>query len=185
MTKDSLYVLIGKCYLFKMADGKLLGYDSAGWYNTAQDSYLHHMGKFKFCKDEKCTAGESVNPGDALRILDTYGIANGGTNANQWMNNNKNGAHIGKTADYKTAGVFTISKWTCGKYCLGGFEDGVGPTCPSDSPSLTFYTLDKQSCLPAELIEVPCDIHDNKNNCLWEKEPGSCSPGDSAHCKCN
>ena len=168
-----------------MEDGKLLGFDSAGWYNTALDSVSHQMGKFRLCKDEKCTTGGNVNPGDAVRILDAYGVANSGNHANQWLNNNKNGAHIGKTVDYTNAGVFTISKWTRGKYCLGGFYDGVGPTCPSESPSLTFYTMDKQSCLPVELVEVPCDIHDNRNNCIWEKGAAGCSEPlpDSAYYK--
>ncbi|KAK4187739.1 hypothetical protein QBC35DRAFT_384308 [Podospora australis] len=124
-----------------------------------------------------CTDSSSVNPGDGIRIMDLYGEANSGKNPNQWLNNAKNGGHIGRTDKYPDAGVFTISKWTEGMYCISGLESGVGPTCPSDAPALTFNTLDKESCMPAELVPVPCNIRDPANNCLWSGTNKPCPPG--------
>ncbi|VBB80501.1 Putative protein of unknown function [Podospora comata] len=108
-----------------------------------------------------------INPGDPIRILDLHGEPNSGKDPNQWLNNAQNGGHIARTPKFEDAGVFTISKWTEGKYCISGLETGVGPTCPSDSPALTFNTLDTESCLPLELVTVPCNIRDPNNNCLW------------------
>ncbi|KJK86476.1 hypothetical protein H633G_09667, partial [Metarhizium anisopliae BRIP 53284] len=179
----------GKCYLFKMENGQYLGYDSRPGvkaYTAGQDSATHHMGKFRFCKDQNCTRGCAVNPGEGFAILDIHGASNTGAEANNFLDAKPNGGHIGKTPDYSAAGRFTITKWTCGKYCLGGAgNQGVGPTCPSLEPALTFNTLDAQSCLPLTLVEVPCDVRDRKNNCRWDKTPGSCGPGDSSHCHCN
>jgi hypothetical protein len=33
------------------------------------------------------------------------------TDANQWVDNKQNGAHIGKTPDYEKAGNFSFTKW--------------------------------------------------------------------------
>ncbi|KAK4243213.1 hypothetical protein C7999DRAFT_44926 [Corynascus novoguineensis] len=142
-----------KCYLFKMENGQHL---RAHW-------------QFKFCKDQACVrdVGNDINSGGRIRLMDLHGEANSGKNPNQWLNNAQNGGHIGRTDKYENAGVFTISKWTKGKCCLSGLETGVGPTCPSEDPSLTFNTLDTESCLPLELIPVPCGIRDPLSNCLW------------------
>jgi len=160
----------GSCYLFKMANGEYLGYNNKGWYSASRPSSAFQPGKFKFCKNEWCTEGSPVNPGDGVRVQDLHGEANSGKDSNHWLNGAQNGGHIGKTPDYRSAGVFSITKWTTGKYCLGGFNSGAGPTCPSDDPAVTFNTFDKQSCVPAELVPVPCDIRDVDNNCLWTGE---------------
>lgn len=168
-----------------MENGLYLGFDSkANYYTAGKDSATHHMGKFRFCKDQNCTTGCGVNPGETFAILDIHGASNTGAGANNFLDRKNNGDHISKTPNFNQAGRFTITKWTCGKYCLGGYDWGLGPTCPSLEPALTFNTLDKQSCLPLELVEVPCDINDPKNNCRWQKTPGSCGPGDAQHCNC-
>ncbi|KAL2126571.1 hypothetical protein VTI74DRAFT_661 [Chaetomium olivicolor] len=169
-------VQYGKCYLFKMENGEYLGFNK-GWYAASKPSRDVQVGKFKFCKDEECIQGGDVNPGDPIRILDLHGEANSGKSPNQWLNNAQNGGHIGRTPNYPDAGVFTISKWTWSKYCISGLETGVGPTCPSDDPALTFNTLDTESCMPVELVEVPCNIRDPNNNCLWSGSNKPCPPG--------
>lgn len=180
----------GKCYTFRMENGELLGYDNNGYYTAAADSSSHVFGKFKLCKTERCDGASAaddgttaaINPGDAFRILDVHGQANSGGRANEYLDNVVNGWHIGKTALWDDAGEFAITKWTCGRYCLSGHEYGLGPTCPSMAPALTFNTLDREACRPLEVVEVPCEVRDPRNNCLWGK--GGCGPGD-AHCKCN
>ncbi|KAK4450467.1 hypothetical protein QBC34DRAFT_349222 [Podospora aff. communis PSN243] len=170
-------VTAGKCYLFKMDNGEYLGYHNRGWYSASKPSNSFQPGKFKLCKEESCPNGAPVNPGDAIRIQDLHGQANSGRDPNHWLNGAANGGHIAKTPDYSTAGVFTITKWTPGKYCLGGFNSGVGPTCPSDDPAVTFNSLDQQSCVPLELVPVPCDIRDVNNNCLWTGGQKPCPVG--------
>lgn len=151
-----------------MDNGEYLGFNKQ-WYAASKPSRDHQMGKFKLCKTKACLDSESseINPGDPIRILDLHGEPNSGKDPNQWLNNAQNGGHIARTPKFEDAGVFTISKWTEGKYCISGLETGVGPTCPSDSPALTFNTLDTESCLPLELVTVPCNIRDPNNNCLW------------------
>jgi hypothetical protein len=34
--------------------------------------------------------------------------------------------------------------------------------------------LDKQSCVPITVTEVPCDIHNVKNNCIWKNSNDPC-----------
>jgi hypothetical protein len=50
----------------------------------------------------------------------------------------------------------------------------IGPTCPSDLPAATFTTFDKQSCIPIDVLEVPCDIHNTANNCIWRNGADQC-----------
>ena len=162
-----------------MENGEYLGLMTDGvnvpYYAASKPSRNFNVGKFKFCRDEACTAGAAaVDPGQGVRIRDLRGKANGGEGANQWLDAKANGGHIGKTPAYADAGVFTISKWTCGTYCLGGLDQGVGPTCPSMEPSLTFNSADPQSCMPLELVEVPCDLRDPANNCIWDSDVKSC-----------
>lgn len=152
-----------------MENGEFLGFHNAGWYTASRDSRDHNTGKFKFCKDEECTAGLPVNPGDKVHLKDLHGRANSGTDANQWLNGAVNGGHIGKTPNFSSAGAFTVTKWYSCRYCLSGFDQGLGPTCPSNDPAMTFLTRDTQSCQSAELLEVPCDIRAPENNCLWKK----------------
>jgi len=40
----------------------------------------------------------------------------------------------------------------------------------------TFTSLDDQSCVPLTILEVPCDIRDVANNCIWEKKKNQCGP---------
>ncbi|OTA70605.1 hypothetical protein K449DRAFT_393597 [Hypoxylon sp. EC38] len=179
--------MIGTCYLFKMENGHTFGYDSGQLYYSAADhSNQHRFGKFKFCKNERCAAGSSVDPNDAIRIKDIQGTItqSSETQGNRWLNKASDGNHVGRTTRYEDAGLFTITKWSCGKYCLGGYEDGISYACPSETPSITF-TTDRQACTPVEIIEVPCDIHALENNCMWEKTPGACGPGNSDSCQCS
>jgi hypothetical protein len=131
-------------------------------------------GKFQLCVDEKCTPGKAVNPADKTYIKDIYGDTGTGANRGQWLNNAQNGVHIGRTKDFTTADQFALTKWPCGKYCLGGFQWGVGPACPAVTPAMTFYTQDPQMCVPYNLMEVPCDNKANGNNCVW-KSGDQCS----------
>jgi hypothetical protein len=132
-------------------------------------------GKFQLCADEKCAPGISINPSDKTYIKDIYGNLATGANAGQWLNNNQNGGHIARTTNFAVAGQFALSKWPCGKYCLSGFQWGVGPACPAEIPALTFYTKDPQMCVPFDLMEVPCDIKANKNNCIWKNGNQCCN----------
>ncbi|KAI0387113.1 hypothetical protein F5Y04DRAFT_243033 [Hypomontagnella monticulosa] len=179
-------IITGKCYVFKMENGRTFGYDTGqSYYSAADHSNQHRLGKFKLCKNEGCTVGSSVDPDDAIHIKDTQGtlLRSSETQSDQWLNKASDGNHIGRTPRYNEAGAFTITKWSCGKYCLGGSEHGVSYACPSDTPSITF-TVDKQACTPLEIIEVPCDIRAVDNNCMWEKTAGSCGPGGSNSCHC-
>ena len=97
-----------------------------------------------------------------------HGFPSSGANPGQWLNNAKNGDHIGKTPDYNQAGDFTLTKWPCGRYCLGGVDLGVTPTCPNNIVGSTFTTADLKSCITIKLQEVPCNPHSKENNCIWE-----------------
>lgn len=90
------------------------------------------------------------------------------TDANQWVDNKQNGAHIGKTPDYEKAGNFSFTKWPCGKYCLAGFNQGLSQACPDVSPGISFDNKATDSCIELELLEVPCDTRADKNNCIWK-----------------
>ncbi|RJE26902.1 Cysteine-rich secreted protein [Aspergillus sclerotialis] len=169
----------GKCYTFLASNGHYLGMYKDKWYQAAGDDVDQRYGKFQLCKDEKCKPGQPVNPSDAVYIRDIYGHKPDGKNARQWLNHKSHGHHIGSTSDFEEAGEFSLSKWPCGKYCLSGFEDGVGPTCPNSHPSITFWSKDPQMCVPFELTEVPCDIKSDKNNCIWTNGDQCC---DKVHC---
>ncbi len=73
-----------------------------------------------------------------------------------------------------------MTKWPCGKYCLGGLNACIGPTCPSDVTVMTFTTADKDSCVVVDLMEVPCDIHAKENNCIWKNGDECCNKVDCA-----
>ena len=166
--------MAGKCYVFGLENGHNLGYDNRGWYAAAKDGRNNQLGKFKLCRTEACNSGDSINPNAPFRIKDIHGVPNVGENVNLWLNNARDCGHIGKTAEYGKAGIFSITKWTKGKYCLGGFESGVSPTCGGDDSAARFNTLDPQSCIPVEVTEVPCDIHSLDNNCIWTDGSGRC-----------
>ncbi|KAL4898254.1 hypothetical protein BDV59DRAFT_197188 [Aspergillus ambiguus] len=159
----------GKCYLFIGANGKTLGSGADGIYYARTDDMNFHYGKFQLCGDQNCTAGLAVNPGDLTYIRDLTGDPKTGANGGQWLNNVKDGVHIGKTKVFDNAGRFALTPWPCGKYCLGGVEQGVGPACPADTPALTFFSQDPQMCVPFELTEVPCDVKAAVNSCIWGK----------------
>lgn len=157
----------------------MIGYDAIhNYYGPAPEDRNHRAGKFKLCEDRACTPGIPIDPTDGFRILDTHGNPNTGANPNQWLNNASNGGHITKTPDYAQAGVFTLTKWPCGKYCLGGLYAGVGPTCPADVVGMTFTTPDKDSCVVVDLTEVPCDVHAKANNCIWKNGDQCCDKVD-------
>ncbi|KAL9098338.1 MAG: hypothetical protein Q9163_005989, partial [Psora crenata] len=167
-----------KCYTFKFENGHLLGWNSNNYYGPGPESRNQRSGLFQLCKDEACAPGIPVDPADGIRIKDLHGLPNTGANAGQWLNNARDGAHITKTPNYSEAGVFTLTKWPCGKYCLGGLDSGVGPTCPADVVGSTFTTLDKQSCVQMELMEAPCDKNAKENNCIWKNGDQCCNKVD-------
>jgi len=139
---------------------------------------VQRYGKFEICLDEECTPGQSVNPSDKVFIKDLYGDVATGANKGQWLNNAQNGAHIGRTTVFANAGQFALSKWPCGKYCLGGFQWGVGPACPAEIPAMTFYSKDPQMCVAFDLTEVPCDNKEDANNCIWANGDQCCNKVD-------
>lgn len=158
-----------------MDNGNLLGYQrNVNYYTSGEDSRNRMPGKFKFCKTEECDGSSLIDPGDGFRIQDLHGDANTGRRAEQWLDDRKNGNHIRKTSDFDDAGVFSLTKWSCGKYCLSGFEYGLSPTCPTDRTSITFLEKDDQACRPVEVEEVPCDIRAKSNNCFWDGGAGTC-----------
>lgn len=164
----------GKCYTFRASNGELLGRNSDKKYYAAPNSMDQRWGKFKFCKDEECNGGLPINPSDEFYIKDLHGDVKTGKNPGQWLDEQVDGGHISYTDDFEKAGEFSITKWPCGKYCLGGFKHGLGPACPGDHPAITFYTQDPQMCVPFELTEVPCDVKDDKNNCVWANGEDQC-----------
>ncbi|PHH90577.1 hypothetical protein CDD83_3264 [Cordyceps sp. RAO-2017] len=163
----------GKCYMFKGETGRRLAFKNKQ-YSEAQPNKEVMPGKFQLCLDEKCTPKQPVKPSNEVYIKDIHGSPPEALDAGQWLNNAAGGAHIGKTADFTKAGKFSFTKWPCGKYCLGGFERGLGPACPAADPSMTFYTAATEACVEFELIEVPCKIRDDANSCLWRSGPDPC-----------
>ncbi|KAI8946171.1 cystein rich protein [Xylaria longipes] len=175
----------GKCYVFKADNGNRLGLSGDNVYYADQESMTHRYGKFQFCLDEKCTPGKAINPSTEVYIRDTYGDLATGANKNQWLNHAINGGHIGRTPTFSMAGHFSISKWPCGKYCLGGFTEGVGPACPAPTPAMTFYTQDPQMCVEFEFTEVPCDLKSDANNCIWKGGDQCCNKVDCSKANCS
>ncbi|KAI1364157.1 cystein rich protein [Xylaria arbuscula] len=174
----------GKCYVFKADNGNRLGLATSNVYFAAPESMTQRYGKFQLCLDEACTPGKPVNPSTNLYIRDTYGDLATGANKNQWLSHAINGVHIGRTPAFSNAGHFSISKWPCGKYCLGGFTEGVGPACPAVTPALTFYTQDPQMCVEYEFMEVPCDLKSDANNCIWKSGDQCCNKIDCSKSDC-
>ncbi|KAI1175607.1 hypothetical protein F4777DRAFT_578915 [Nemania sp. FL0916] len=174
----------GKCYVFKADNGNRLGLAADNVYYAAPESMTQRYGKFQLCVDEKCTPGQPINPDDEVYIRDTYGDLATGANKNQWLIHAINGGHIGRTPLFPFAGHFSISKWPCGKYCLGGFSEGIGPACPMQMPALTFYSQDPQMCVEFEFTEVPCDLKSKENNCIWKSGDQCCNKVDCTkpHC---
>lgn len=170
----SLTTFLGKCYTFTAPNGNTLGSGADGIYYAKPDDMNFHYGKFQLCLDEKCEGNLPINPQDGVYIRDLYGDVKTGANKGQWLNNAKDGAHIGKTKDFAAAGKFSLSKWPCGKYCLGGVEWGVGPACPSLTPAITFFSQDPQMCTAFDLTEIPCDIKAPANNCIWKSGKNQC-----------
>ncbi|KAI1166441.1 cystein rich protein [Nemania serpens] len=163
----------GKCYIFKGDNGFRLGLAALdGVYYAAPDSLTQRYGKFQLCLDEECTPGQPINPSDEVFIRDSRGDFITNANKNQWLIHAVDGGHIGRIPLFSMAGHFSVTKWICGKYCLGGFTEGIGPACPAITPALTFYTLDPEKCVEFEIIEVPCDSRSDANNCLWKS--GQC-----------
>ncbi|KAE8352089.1 hypothetical protein BDV28DRAFT_8258 [Aspergillus coremiiformis] len=164
----------GKCYTFTALNGNALGAGEDGIYYARPNDMNFHYGKFQLCLDEKCEGGNPINPQDGVYIRDLYGDVKTGANKGQWLDNSKDGAHIRKTKDFTSAGKFSLSKWPCGRYCLGGAEWGVGPACPSQTPAITFFSQDPQMCTVFDLTEIPCDIKSPANNCIWKSGKNQC-----------
>ncbi|KAI1437653.1 cystein rich protein [Xylaria sp. CBS 124048] len=168
----------GKCYIFTGENGNKLGLRGDGVYYSAPDAMNQRYGKFQLCADEKCTTVGPVDPSSEIYIRDTYGDLATGANKGRFLNNAANGVHIGRAPTFATAGKFSLTKWPCGKYCLGGADRGIGPACPADIPAMTFYPQDPQMCVAFELTEVPCDIKADTNNCIWNNGEQCCNKVD-------
>lgn len=125
------------------------------------------LGKFQFCIDEKCTAGRPINPGHDLYIRDLHGSLANASDAGQWLNKAAEGAYISRDPSFANAGKFSTAKWSCGKYCLTGFKTGIGQACPVNDAGITFYSRNSQACAEYHLVEIPCNVRSDKNNCLW------------------
>ncbi|KAJ5081870.1 hypothetical protein NUU61_010134 [Penicillium alfredii] len=166
----------GKCYTFTGENGERLGFGGS-WFIAAPESMSLKSGRFQLCKDEECKAGLPINPSDLTYIRDIHGNPGTGAYPNRWLNNAMNGNHIGKTDNFAQAGKFSITKWPCGKYCLGGFDYGLGPACPSATPAITFFQNDPQACVPFDFTEVPCDVKAEENNCIWKNSDDQCCGG--------
>ncbi|PHH93041.1 hypothetical protein CDD83_1743 [Cordyceps sp. RAO-2017] len=167
-------LVAGKCYAFTTEKGYMFGLQNDGKYYAAPDSMVHRWAKLQLCLDEKCAPGQAINPADGVYIRDLHGDVATGANKGQWINNAANGAHLTRTAKFAEAGHFTLTKWPCGKYCLGGVNQGIGAACPAETVSLTFYSQDPQMCFPFVLTEVPCDIKEVTNNCIWRSGKDQC-----------
>ncbi|KAJ5504422.1 hypothetical protein N7463_007296 [Penicillium fimorum] len=167
----------GKCYEFTAENGERLVFAGAWGYAVGPETKARRSGKFRFCKDKECAAGQPINPSDMFYMQDVHGHPRTGTRPNQWLNNAANGRHIGKTNDFSKAGKFSVSKWPCGKYCLSGFSAGLGIACPAADPSMSFYENDTQACMRFEITEIPCDIRKDENNCIWNNSPDQCCGG--------
>lgn len=116
-----------------------------------------------------------MNPSNEVYIRDIHGdLAEDSTDAKQWLNNRQNGRHISRTANFANAGKFSFTKWPCGKYCLTGFTQGLSQACPDVNPGITFDNKVTDSCIEFELLEVPCDIRANENNCIWKNGKNQC-----------
>lgn len=159
--------------MFKGETGRRLAFKN-GQYSEAQPHKDVIPGKFQLCRDEKCLPNQDINPSHEVTIRDMHGSPPDATDAGQWLNNNNNGAHLGRTPDYAKAGKFSFTKWPCGKYCLTGFARGLGPACPSEEPSVTFYGKTTEACVEFELIEVPCKVRSDANNCVWRNGRDQC-----------
>jgi len=173
-------VNFGKCYQI-IINGNLFGSLGDTSYGAFPPDADFLPGRFQFCKDADCKSEGPINPGEGFYIKDIHGIRRSGLRSNEWLNNFSEGNHILKTPEFEHAGQFTVTKWPCGRYCLGGFDKGLGPACPTKTPALSFYSYDKQACQPVTLQGVPCDNHAGENSCLWGGREQCC--GDEMNCK--
>jgi hypothetical protein len=109
-----------------------------------------------------------------VSIKDLHGTPPTAAYAKQWLNNNREGGHIGKTPTFANAGKFSFTKWPCGKYCLAGFNGGLWQACPNENSGLTQCAEATEACLEFDVTEVPCNIRDDANNCLWNSGKNQC-----------
>lgn len=109
-----------------------------------------------------------------MYIKDLHGTPPNAPDARQWLNNAREGGHIGKTAVFADAGKFSFTKWPCGKYCLTGFTGGLWQACPNENPGLTQYDEATEACIEFDVTEVPCNIRDDANNCIWKSGNNQC-----------
>ncbi|KAJ5372014.1 hypothetical protein N7517_004020 [Penicillium concentricum] len=54
---------------------------------------------------------------------------------------------------------------------------GVAQACPNSNPGITLNTRATDSCIEFELLEVPCDIRSDENNCIWKNSKNQCCNG--------
>ncbi|EFX03913.1 cysteine-rich secreted protein [Grosmannia clavigera kw1407] len=156
----------GKCYRFKR---------NPDWYLTSKGNDYQlgtptretPAGSFQFCKSFGCDGTHAINPSDKVYIRDF-------NNGKVWLNNANGGTHIAGTVKTSEAGTFSITKWAKGDYCLTGFDAGLRKACPAATPGITQDKAEHDDCLDFEILEVPCDIRSDKNNCLWGTTGGDC-----------
>ncbi|UKZ82537.1 hypothetical protein TrVFT333_010326 [Trichoderma virens FT-333] len=129
------------------------GIREEGHYDISGISHAHTFGKFKFCKTEVCESTSFINPNDEFRINDIHGHANRGRGSKEWLSFSTNGGPYPITPIWNEAQRFSITRWVDGKYCMAALYD----------------VFDTQVCLPLGLFQVPCDIRDPENNCIWSK----------------
>ena len=175
--------LIGKCYQFIGPTGRKLAFVN-GQYSETIPHKEAIPGRFQFCRDKDCTPGQPVNPTDSTYIKDIMGSPLTAAGAGSWLNNAQGGVHIGKTTEIAQAGVFSITKWPCGKYCVSGFTQGLGMACPAEDPGITLYTNVAEACVEFTLVEVPCSIRSDQNNCIWKSPKKQC-PDPEGENDCN
>ncbi|KAJ5800212.1 uncharacterized protein N7518_002280 [Penicillium psychrosexuale] len=155
----------GKCYFLKGRSGNYLTFNNQ--YSELELNPYVRPSKFQFCRNEKCTPGLPINPTHEFYMKDLHGLLPEATDAGLWIDNTNNGGYIGKTYDFANAGNFLITKWPGGRYCLTGFSEGLAQAYPDVLPGLSFNSRAPDACIEFELTEVPCNIRDDANNCIW------------------
>ena len=132
--------------------------------------------------DSNCSESwGDINPGNSFRIREFHGPSRDDDLQpdTQWLNSAgevdaTSGQPITRTSDIGSAGTFVITKWPGGKHCLGALGNCLQLIYAMGMPSASFTPKDSQSCIPLNVLEVPCDIRSPKNNCIWNST--SCTP---------
>lgn len=125
--------------------------------------------------DSECSESYGdIDPGNGFRIREFHGSSRDDNPQpdTQWLNSAgevdaTSGQPIARTSEMAGAGTFVITKWPGGKHCLGAVGNGLQLIYAMGMPSASFTPKDSQSCIPLNVLEVPCDIRSPKNNCIW------------------